>query len=520
MTVTVDRRFGAPRKFGTSTKFGASSATAEVLAWGVEIDWDGDGDFDGSNEARYMVGIRGERGRRRYVTQSGEGFEHLMTGSYTITLDNQTGRYDAWNSASVLYPNVTYGKDVRLSVRNLEDATIYPVFFGVINDIRPVNSNNGEKRVMISIVDGWNYLRNYIARYAIQQDISPDEAIGFVLDSVSWPTRWGRALDVSADNIDYWWANGDKQAGSEIEDLTESFVGYFYISREGAATFKIRSNVGSSVADLTQDVLLKDVTLPQPWENSRNVTRISVHPRLAAASGVVYTLIGTPPSVPTGAANALTIFANYTYQNLPVPAINVITPLPTSDFLINAQADGLGADLTSDCTVTLTDFGDRAKLVITNLSGVTGYITFLQIRADALYEPNVSDVVYPDGSLPTQPREFHLDLLWQQDVNVAVDFTNVIGPFLDGFHPYPIVQLDNRPAKQFIPDLFDVITLSLDEFGIVNESYRVAYISHESMNENCQAIRTKFYLESYVPADDYWQWDTNSDFDVSTIFGA
>lgn len=514
----TDRRFGSWNKFGTSNTFGASTLDS-YMAWGVEVDWNGDYIFDGSNEARYMRNIRGSRGRSRYVTRDGGGFEKIATGRYYVTLDNSTGRYDAWNTSSPLYPNVTYGRDVRITMRSFDTNTIYPVFYGVIEDINPINNNDGEKKVIITVVDAWQYLRNYTARYAIQENISPDEAIGFILDSINFPSRWGRNLDAVADNIRYWWANGNKKAASEIEDVSESFLGYFYIDRDGKATYKARSNVGAAVEDLTSSVLLKDLTLPQPWDNSRNVTRIGVHPRIAASSGVIYQLVGNTPSVLTGATNALQLFGNYVYNNIPVPATDIITPVATTDYTMNTAPDGSGTDKTADCTVAITDFGDSVKFTITNNSGGTVYVTKLQLRGDALYEPNVSDVVYQGTGYDTMPREFKLDLLWQQDVNVAVDFSNVVGPYLADLHPFPIVQIEGRPDLQFAPDLFDIVTLTLTTLGISGDSYRVSYIEHDSLTENCQSVRTKFHLESYISADDYWIWDT-AEFDTTTIFGA
>lgn len=516
--MSIDRRFGKWNKFGTTNTFGASSVNAS-LAWGVEVDWDGDYIFDGSNEAKYMVGIRGQRGRPRYVTRNGQGFEKVNTGRFYITLDNSTGRYDAWNTSSPLYPNVTYGRDVNIKVRSFATDTVYNVFRGLIEDIQPSNTLDGEKRVIITVVDGWQYLRNYTARYAIQQNITPDEAIGFILDSVSWPSRWGRNLDAVLDNIRYWWANGNKIAANEIDDVAESFLGYFFIDNTGRASYKSRSNVGTSFADLTSSVLLKDVTLPQPWDYSRNLTRIKVHPRTAAATGVIYQLVGNTPSVVPGAANALTLFGNYTYNNVAVPATNIVTPVATTDYTMNTASDGSGSNQTANCTVTITDFGDSVKFIITNNSGVTVYITKLQLRGDALYEPNVSDVIYQGTGFSSLPREFKLDLLWQQDINVATDFSNIIGPYLDQLHPFPYVQLEGRPDEQFAPDLFDVVTLTLTNLGILGDSYRVAYIEHESVTENCQSIRTKFHLESYISANEYWIWGT-AQFDSTTIFGA
>lgn len=515
----TDRRFGAPRKFGTSTTFGASSSPVSGrLIWGIEIDWDGDGIFDGSNEAGYLISLQTSRGRQGYVSASGQGFEQVGIGTCHITLDNQSGRFDAWNTTSALYPNVTYGRDVRVTVRDVETGTIYPVFYGIIQDIDPhYNPSTGDAYVVLSCSDAWVYLRSYSANVAIQENITPGAAIGYILDDISFPTRWGRDLDAGTDTIRYFWSSGNKQAGSVIEDVANSFVGYFFISADGKATYRNRANIGSAVASYDQSDLLKDISLPQPWKNSRNVTRIKTHPRTAAAAGVVYQLVGDAPAISNG--ESLTLFGDYKYDNQSVPATGLISPVATTDYTMNTQADGGGTNKTANCTVTFTDFGDRCKLVVTNNSGGTVYVTKLQVRGEALYEPNVSDIVYP-STLPAEPRQFVLDLLWQQDVNVAADFSNVLGPFLAERHPFPVIQIDERPDIQFTPDLFEVVTLTSSKYGILGDSFRVAYISHETLHPNCQAVRTKMYLEPYIDGGDYWTWDTASDFNLTTIFGA
>lgn len=516
----TDRRYGV-NKYGDGKLYGASD-TRQALAWDVSIDWDEDGVFE-ANEAERLTYVKVTRGRSELLQPIGQGFQSVSTGKAVVTLRNEDGRFDGWNSVSPLYPNVNYGKDIKIRVRDLSQSgtVIYPLFRGTIIDIVPVGYGNDAK-VMIYASDGMDLLRNYVARVAMQENITPDEAIGLILDSINWPSKYGRDLDVSFDNIRYWWASGNQQAMSAINDLAISFLGYFFIDTSGAACFRTRSSLGDSVVNYPQAYMLKDVDNPQPYDILRNTTRLRVHPRTQAATGAIWQLVGTPPSVLTGADNALTLFANYTYNNAPVPAINVVSPVATTDFLINSQSDGGGSNLTGSCTVTMTDFGDTAKLVITNNSGSTGYITFLRMRGDAIYEPNVSDVTYPaDPATVTRPRELILDLLWQQDVNVAVDISNVMGPFYAGRHPMPRVKVDDHPELQFPIDLFDIVTVDLDYLGLSGENYRLGHIEHETDSgfENCQKVQTRLSLEPYVSADAFMQWDTASEWDTETVFG-
>jgi hypothetical protein len=263
MTLTPDRRFGYINKFGDTNKFGASG-TGEQLSWGFEVDWNGDGVFDGTNEAQYLRTINIDRGRKTYLKPKGQGLETFQTGRGTFTLDNSSGRYDPWNTAGALYPNVGVGKDVRVTVRDMNgSATPYNVFYGVISDIIP-SGYGADAYVSIYVEDGWAFLRNYTARVDVQTNITPDAAIGEILDYIAWPSRWGRSLDASSDAIRYWWASNSKQAGSEIEDIAISFLANFFISAAGQARLTIRSNTIASGVSFLQEILLKDIGNPQP----------------------------------------------------------------------------------------------------------------------------------------------------------------------------------------------------------------------------------------------------------------
>lgn len=509
-----DNRFGR-FKFGTSHKFGSSSFDMPALAWDVSVDWNGDGILE-NNEARYMTSINIKRGRTRLLKVGGIGFEMPGTGTATITLTDNDGRFDVWNQYSPLYPNVGHKKDVRIRVRPLDGETIYPLFFGQIVNVVPSGTN--DRKVTIYVRDGMELLRNAPARVAMQQDITPGAAMAMVLAAAGWKHAWGMSLDTSIETIPYWWASGNKRAMSELEDLANSFLGYFFVDRHGRARYIDRSTVGNAVVNFQQAELLKDVGNPTPLDVQRDVTRLKVHPRTRAAAGVIWQLVGNTPSIAAG--ESLNLFSNYTYLNKPVPAVDVIAPVATTDYLVNSQSDGLGTDLTGSCSLSFTDFGDTGKITIVNNSPFMGYLIKLQVRGDAIYDTDASDITYPSNLEDADSlRELMLDLIWQQDINVAVDIANVLGNFYAGFHPMPSIRYENRFELQFIPDLYDIATLDLPKYGLVGESFRIGGIEHKSISDNCQSVRSSFWLEPYIAAGNYMQWDTNSVWNVSTIPG-
>lgn len=501
MTI-VDRRFGEWNKYGTSTKFGASSGF-DSLAWGFEVDWNGDGVFDGTNEARRVCGFRCTRGRTAMLKSTGQGFETLRTGKAVITLWNDDGRYDGWNTASALYPNVSPGKDVRIRVRDMSQTgeVIQSVFYGTISDIVPMGYDERPK-VNIYVDDGWEYLRNYPARVAMQENVSLDDAIGLVLDSIGWETRWGRSLTASSDTIRYWWGSGDRSAGAECEDLADSGFGNFFIGADGSARFVTRTTVTDSVANFYESELYKDIGNPQPWVMYRNVTQLRVHMRDQTSTALLYEQFGDAISIPIG--ETFVDFVSYAYNGNTVSAVSIVTPVANTDYTINSNAAGSGSDVSGSCTVTVTNFGDRAKRSITNNSGAVAYIVTFKIRGVAVYERNTSDVSYPSNpSTVRNPRQFFMDLKWQQSANTARDFCDVYGPFLAASHPYPVIVIESNFSKQFGIELFDIVTVFSDKLGIGGVSFRVGGIDHEALDEGLQRMKTTFYLEPYVSSGSF-----------------
>lgn len=501
----------------SQAKYGVTPVTG-LLKWSVEVDWDQDHAFDGSNEARRMFGISTFRGRRQMLKSTGSGFQTISPGKCTIKLRNNDGRYDGWSQTSPLYPYVTYGPEVRIRVTNQETGDRRHVFSGAITDIQP-HGYGGDAYVVVEIEDYSRLLRSNRARTPITAGLTPGEAINAILNAVNWPTRWGRNIDTGTGTMNYHWASGSKLAWSELEDVAMSFLGLFFISADGKAKFIDRNTEPASVLELTQAVLLKDINNPQPFVNRRNVTRLKVHPRKQTETNVViYQVIGDPLLVEAGSSRTIWS-ANYSYDGQSVPATDVQTPISGTDYEAFQNSDGTGTDLTANCTMTVTDFGDNAKIVFRNTGGTNFYVTKRQIQGKAIYEENTDDITYPeDVSDVTDPREFLLDMRWQQSVNVANDYALVLGRFLDQLHPFPTVKMQGRPDYQFVPDLFDVAALDLEKLNVIGRSFRFGGIEHKSLSETCQDVATKFFLEPYITSGDYWTWPVD-DFGTDTVFG-
>lgn len=486
-----------------------------ALAWAVEIDWDADGSFDGQNECDRLLSVATFRGRKTYLNTD-SGFAPVETGGVSLVLDNSDGRYDPWNKSSPLYPNVSDGREVRIRVKNELSGTIYPIMRGVITDINS-GGFGADAQVTLRIEDGWRSLRRTAARVAVALNTTPDAAIGLVLDAAKWPARWGRDLDLASDNIGYFWSSGARQAGDELERLAGSFLGYFTIAADGQARYITRNSADAPAATLTQEMLSTDLAVQQPWEYRRNITRIRTHPLNAETGVTLWQSTGDAAAIASG--TPLILWANYTYNGQTVSGKNVITPLAYTDWTANTSSSGGGTDKTGDVTLTFSDLGDTAKLTFSYAGGGTIYLISPKIRGDALIAQATTDVTYPaDIDSVDEPREFLLDLPWQQNINAARDYVDIMGPFFESAHPFPVIRLEARPETQFGIDVFDLVALSLERLGIDGVSYRVAGVGHQSDGNTCQRVISTFYLEPYIGGGTYWTWPVTN-FGVDSIFG-
>ena len=481
-------------KYGDGTKYGAS--VNPNLLWALEVDWDNDGVFDGSNEAVRVVGMRCERGDNYYLSGDGRGFESHGIGIAILRLDNYDGRFDPYNTAGPLYGLLKPGLRVRLRVRDGIGGTDYSVITGIVQDIKPYG-RRGE--VDIILEDGWRWLSNRDVSVSLQSDIYADDAIMAIADAAAYP--FGYELDSGPDLIKWWWATG-KKAKADIEDIANSGVGNVFIAADGKLKYYSRQRATDPSMTLHEGELLKDIMIPQPWEFQRNIVKLSVKPRVVQSSQEIWTL-NDKPAVTAG--KSITIWEPYSYNNARVPATDVITPEATTDYTANSTVAGDGDDKTSDISISISKFAETSKIVYTNNDAATVYLTFAQLRGKPINAPNTSLIIEEGTNADTTPRVLELDLPWQQDYNIGVNLAEYLLDFLQSIQYFPTVLIEGRPSIQFGLDLYDVVSLTLDEWG-VDANFRIGKITHKSLNPTMQLIQTELKLfPIYIPpVPNYW----------------
>lgn len=464
----------------------------DTVAWRVTFDWAGDGtyaggpDGPGDESARLLHPLRVRRGR------DGE-FADFKAGEATLTLDNRDGRYDPWNMASPLYPDVQPGVGVRVVA--LAGGVEYPVFAGRIEDV-VLHGELGERRATITALDGARGLLENEIAVGLRQGLRTDEAIAQVLDEVGWPAA-ARDLMVGNDTLAYWWTP-KRKAIEIIRDLARSELGLFFVDREGRAVFRNRASVVTGVVTGALDAgHLQELEVINPWQAVYNRVKVTCNPVQVAPEGALWSLLDQ--GVTLGPGETREVWAEFQDANgNACAAADVVSPVAGADYAANTAADGSGQDMTAALAVTATVFSTTAKLRLANIDATrTLYVTKLQVRGRALVVQPTTVIGEDAGSQARYGRrELALELRWQGNVLVATDMARA----LVGFYAQPRRSLVWRmmmvPAPVLGYDLDTRVRATAELNGVlVDEELRVGAVELETVDVLPGRVRGTLWLE-------------------------
>jgi len=485
-------KYGAFR-YGTSTLYGTGGPGPQPtftgeLVWSIQFDWNGDGVLDGTNEAQYVTGLETSRGRRYYISPSGEKFENFQEGTASLTLENRSRRYDPYNTSSPLYGNVKPGRLCQIKAVTVADGTEYTLFTGKIDNIKPI-SGGGEK-VRIDLVDGWRWLND--AEISIERRFrgTVSDSVELALTAADYPF----SRSVTADSQPVWVYDPDKRtAASVINDLAQSCLGQFFIARDGQARFYPRDYTGMTNHAIDQSVLLKEIALSQPWENIRNKIRVYANQVGKRFSDTIWTYGGVL-LVPYG--DTIKVYVDSNTDAI----LDYITPRPGVDYTANTAGDGSGTDKTALVQCVMYNARSHgAVLHIKSYYPYDVYVIGLRARGNVRVTQQSSYYAEDTTSVATYgPRRFSLDNPFLQDKGYASAFATIIKNGLKDPAKNPVIMVEQRPSVQYAFELMDKVTLTASTLGISGEVYYIGQIEHKWMEETGQAVTTTVYLQNVI----------------------
>ena len=150
---------------------------------------------------------------------------------------------------------------------------------------------------------------------------------------------------------------------------------------------------------------------------------VELHPRrVDAGTSTVLFSLGNAPLI---GATPVTFNAPYrdpeSGRYVRVGGVNMTTPVATTDYTLNSQADGSGTDLTANFSVTAIFGGNAAVVTVTKNSGADAYLTKCQLRGRGVYafESVIVDLKDSASILKYGQMSQRIDMPYQSDVNLA-----------------------------------------------------------------------------------------------------
>lgn len=286
-----------------------------------------------------------------------------------------------------------------------------------------------------------------------------------------------------------------RSALGELARLASSRWGYTYergdAFRGGRVVFegrdtRMNSYPFNTIQWAVDDDDLEDLDISDhSYEGLINQVVCTLHPRRAdgASTTVLFVLQGDPLEIAAGESH--TFDAHYrdpeSGRSTRVGGLDMVTPVATTDYTANSQADGGGTNKTADLGVSATFYGSSARITLTNNDAATIYVTLFQLRGKGIYYDESVTVVRSDADSIKDYvlRSLPVEMSYQQDIRVAEEIGDaIIDAYKDprsrarslSFKPRRSAE---RMMQALAREAGDRITLTETTSGLSAEDYHI-----------------------------------------------
>lgn len=518
-------------------------------SYALSIDWANAGSFPDNGDSAKLRAYSIKRGRDNTFSgdpRTGEArLARSQVGTLTLTLDNEDGRYDSYNTSSPIYPNVTPGHIVRLQVTD-DAANTYTLFTGKVDDIRS-QSYRHDARVTLTCSDAWKKMSQRpiaatLTSWTTDPNVQPSvyfpivEVLGYAGVTTGTNADTGYTFDPGSDGFYVTWTNNDVPFQS-LHDLCEMDGGYCWIGVDDKFYFLQRTNAVADTSNFTLDQaeVLNEPQLTQPWDNIVNTVRMNVYDRTRLTDYQVVWCASDIPLLTTGAKIHYTMeYKGSTNQVAPC-GDDANTGISELYVRLNTAEDGTGVFLPLAVTQVYPPGSYRATAAVNmhgggatraeydfqNLSTTaSGYLLAVIPGEPQFYPDYVTSITAMrapyDCFDPTETlsedttsagvyglRELRLNYEYMQSTAKAKTITSYyLARFKD---PKPIITVEivNRATIQFKWDLYTLLnftsTYLFKPAGTLAYSFRIISISHET-GVTPYEVKTTWVLEPVANA--------------------
>jgi len=312
------------------------------------------------------------------------------------------------------------------------------------------------------------------------------------------------SIDAITDTVPYFYANNETALGA-LKKLIDFGHYYAYTSADGDFHIKDRNSYATAtpVGSYNAFMSLKTTFVEDKIFNDVAVTGQA---RTLATNPATLGWLSTAVTVPAGGQTQFWI--QYIDPDVPTeaaPATNMITPVASSDWLINGATDGSGADLIATATSSVTFFGEAALCTVYNGSGAAGYLTKFQVRGYSIQKkPAVRQTSVDSASqLQYGNKQFRLDSDLIYNPDYAAGYAGFVIDKYAGAYP----AIRGGLERNLFPDILnievgDVLSIT-NSFLNVGSNYVVRTLVHtietnpsikHDLSVNMEVLRTGPFL--------------------------
>ena len=364
----------------------------------LQVDWNNDGVFTGTGEdvSARTLSLQWSRGR-----DAGTQLVALsVAGQMDAVLNNNSGDYSSFNTASPLSGNLLPGRKVRLLAGNKEGFPYtFPIVFednviwkGSIDSIEPSPSVGDINKAVFHCIGPLGVLNQKHASLAMSTSILTGTLIGDILNDAGWPAG-DRDIEVGKTTVTRFWLDR-MLALNALRVVEQTEGGFLAESRDGKVVFEDRHHRLLTAGTTSQATFTDAVGAARGYSRIRQIdplpfifNEFEAHIRLytVGALATLWTLAESgadSPSLVPGESR--TFWAQFPNPDSTTDAFGVdawTTPVATTDYIANTKSDGTGTDRTSSIAVIVSKFGEAMKITLTNNHAVDiVFLTLLQAR--------------------------------------------------------------------------------------------------------------------------------------------
>jgi hypothetical protein len=399
----------------------------------LELDGPGNGWTDVTQDVLDSQGIRLEYG----ITGAGPLDLVASTGQLSFTLNN--GEDNSAGTPGYYSPQhascrtgFALGIGVRYHYRPPGTSDYYRRFIGRLKRIAPVPGKYGDRKTICGAVDWMEEAATFRPNVATLTNKRGDEVLTALLAAMPRPPAH---VDFDAGDSAFPYAldNGRSEANpltTEIQRICQSEYARCYIRGSvngewGTLRLERRTSRLTPVPVASFLGTMQGLQASEDVAKVRNKAKVTAHPRRVDASDTRVLFAKPNQSNPSvGPGQTITITGRYTDPDTPNARIGGTDMQPataTTDYLMNALADGSGTDVTGNFTVLAIYGANQVEYRITNNGGAAGYVTKLQARGRALYDYDPIDTFNLDQASIDLVGEslVTLDMPYQSDAAIA-----------------------------------------------------------------------------------------------------